>query len=67
MPAWFSRLDVEMEENVLGMRTHGPSRDGGCVSWQDAALRNGMSVHRWRVRHRGTESRTEGVREGRKE
>ena len=40
MPAQFSKLDAEMEGNVLGARTNGPSQDGGCVSWQDAVLRS---------------------------
>lgn len=41
MPAQFSKLDVEMEENVLGARTNGPSQDGGCASRQEAVLGNG--------------------------
>lgn len=30
-----------MEENVLGVRTNGPSRDGGSASWNDAVLGRG--------------------------
>lgn len=41
MPALFSKLEVEMEENVLGVGTNGPSQDGGWASWQEVVLGNG--------------------------
>lgn len=40
MPAQFCKLEVSMEENVLGVGTSGPSHDAGSASCYEAVLGN---------------------------